>query len=1033
MMGESTEYLDDVEVRHVAWRARDLLAPVASLRLTVVLFALSMVLVFTGTLAQMDAGIWTVVAKYFRSLYVWIPLQTYVGFLRVFFGIQPSSPIPDAIGFPFPGGWSIGAALLVNLLAAHLVRFKLNWSRAGILLTHVGVVLLLVGELITGLFQVEAKMTIAAGETVSYTDVAQRWELAFTAASDGATRKDILIPHSRLQTGVRIKAAELPVDVEVAEFAKNSTIYVTESTDADTIQTQDGRRFGVRFQVDEAAGVDPEAGEDIPSARVRFFKKGTNEEIAAGLLSAWFDRNTTRRLNAQPMPPRSLDAEGQTWYVALRPKREYKPYSLRLIEFRHESYIGTDTPKNFSSLVHLSDAERGEDRDVLIYMNSPLRYEGETFFQAGYLPGDTGTILQVVRNPGWLLPYISCIVVAAGMVVHFGMRLVKFLDRQLGELPVSVEARLKSPAFWLAALSGLVFFALPGMPQREPAEAMHVTQFGELPIVHGGRIKPLDTFARNTLQLLSVRQELSIESGGKSETISAIRWLLDVWSDLDMFSSKAADYRVFRIENEDVLKFMELPVRPGSYRYSIKELQPQYEKLQHEFAKLRRLDEKKLNLFQSKLLDLARRVDAYEDVARLRSPLVIPPQDADSDEWLSIGQVMVGIRQIVAQEGGKFNETLFQRIGPLGHAALGFVRIMERYRTGDAKGFNEALDDFRSKYHRQITDSEYKKVNFETFFNRLAPFYYCAWLYVGLFVVTCVSWLWPHGTLSRASLGLGMFIFLAHIFAIIARMYIQGRPPVTNLYSSAVFIGCVSVGVLLLMEWFYRNGVPTAVAAVLGASTLLVAHYLGVGGDTLEMMRAVLDTNFWLATHVVAVTAGYAATFVAGFIAIVYLVTRLIKLHDRELLKPLADMVYGVVCFATLLSFVGTVLGGIWADQSWGRFWGWDPKENGAVLIVVWNALILHARWGGLVKARGMAVLAVLGNVVTAWSWFGTNQLGVGLHSYGFTSGVATALVTFDGAMFLVAALGLVPTPKHISHVPPHTPKMPGHPPVVVS
>ena len=104
--------------------------------------------------------------------------------------------------------------------------------------------------------------------------------------------------------------------------------------------------------------------------------------------------------------------------------------------------------------------------------------------------------------------------------------------------------------------------------------------------------------------------------------------------------------------------------------------------------------------------------------------------------------------------------------------------------------------------------------------------------------------------------------------------------------------------------------------------------------------------------------------------------------------KELSRMIYGTLCFAIFFSFVGTVLGGLWADDSWGRFWGWDPKENGALMIVLWNALVLHARWGGMVKERGLAALAVVGNIVTSWSWFGVNELGVGLHSYGFTEGV---------------------------------------------
>jgi ABC-type transport system involved in cytochrome c biogenesis permease subunit len=215
----------------------------------------------------------------------------------------------------------------------------------------------------------------------------------------------------------------------------------------------------------------------------------------------------------------------------------------------------------------------------------------------------------------------------------------------------------------------------------------------------------------------------------------------------------------------------------------------------------------------------------------------------------------------------------------------------------------------------------------------------------------------------------------------------------------------------------------------------------------MEMLRAVLDTNFWLATHVVVITLGYASTFFAGLLAILYIFLGVFtpqlsqKLTPRgtatvsataglalgpgaavvtakglssgvgkiDMGKALTKMVYGVICFATLFSFVGTVLGGIWADQSWGRFWGWDPKENGALLIVLWNAIILHARWGGLVRDRGIMNLAVFGNIVTSFSWFGVNMLGIGLHSYGFMDAAFKWLMGFMGSQVLIIGLGLLP------------------------
>jgi len=352
--------------------------------------------------------------------------------------------------------------------------------------------------------------------------------------------------------------------------------------------------------------------------------------------------------------------------------------------------------------------------------------------------------------------------------------------------------------------------------------------------------------------------------------------------------------------------------------------------------------------------------------------------------------------------------------------ARAFVAILDGYRAGDAARFNEAVADFERLTADRLPAAGHSRLAAEVLYNRTAPFYYCTVGYVLAFAAVCLGWALSAGrgraadAVLRFATGLTAWTLLVHTATLLVRMYVMDRPLVfvTNLYSSAVFIGWCAAAVGLVIERLYGRGIGTALACAAGASSLVVAYYidLGMEGDKFEMMQAVLDTNFWLATHVTAVTFGYAATFVAGFVGIAFILLGVFTpLLDRALTKTLAGLIYGIVCFATLLSFTGTVLGGIWADYSWGRFWGWDPKENGAMLIVLWNALILHARWGGLVKQRGLANLAVFGNVVTAWSWFGTNQLGVGLHSYGFTSAAALALVIFNGAMLGVIALGLIP------------------------
>jgi ABC-type transport system involved in cytochrome c biogenesis permease subunit len=283
-------------------------------------------------------------------------------------------------------------------------------------------------------------------------------------------------------------------------------------------------------------------------------------------------------------------------------------------------------------------------------------------------------------------------------------------------------------------------------------------------------------------------------------------------------------------------------------------------------------------------------------------------------------------------------------------------------------------------------------------------------LYVLAFLLACGSWLGWNRMLNRSAFYLLLLALAIHTFGLVSRMYLQERPPVTNLYSSAIFIGWGAVIVALILERIFRDGIGAACAGAVGFVTLVIAHHLAGSGDTLEMLQAVLDTNIWLATHVVAITTGYSAMFLAGMLAIIYVIrgvfTRSLK---KETADSLARMTYGVVCFATLFSFVGTVLGGIWADQSWGRFWGWDPKENGAVLIVLWCAIILHARWGGFIRQRGLMVMALFGNIVTSFSWFGVNMLGVGLHSYGFMQKAFPWLCGFILSQLALMAIAAMP------------------------
>ena len=356
------------------------------------------------------------------------------------------------------------------------------------------------------------------------------------------------------------------------------------------------------------------------------------------------------------------------------------------------------------------------------------------------------------------------------------------------------------------------------------------------------------------------------------------------------------------------------------------------------------------------------------------------------------------------------------------------TELFSLYDGDKAEEFNSLAEQYIKEFEAiPLAEFDARKHHLEHFYHYSAPLFQALIFYgiSALFVMLA----WTMYGVSLDSFGEGMqrsaLIILAvgsllHTIGIVERVMITGKAPVTNLYASAVFISWGSVVCGLIIDFIIRYAAPkaakigfgTLLGSVMGFIVIVVSYNLALRSDTFGKLQAVLDTQFWLATHVVCVTFGYVATFVAGALGLIFLGgSAFTKVFDKEIRQSVSWIIYGIVCFALLLSFFGTVLGGLWADDSWGRFWGWDPKENGALLIVIWNALILHARWGGMIRERGMAVLATLGNVVTCWSWFGVNELGVGLHSYGFTDGVLKSLFWVALAHTTVAIIAAsVPT-----------------------
>ena len=568
---------------------------------------------------------------------------------------------------------------------------------------------------------------------------------------------------------------------------------------------------------------------------------------------------------------------------------------------------------------------------------------------------------------------------------------------------------------WLAgvlALLGAIVYALP----RGNARGFDIGTFAKLPVLESGRIKPLDSVSRNAL--LMIRSKSSVPF--QKRFVSADEWILDM-----MFRPAVADQQpVFVIDNPEVLGLLGIQQSSSRY-YNFEAIRPRIQEIEQQAQIAQKVDARARTPFQSGVVNLFDKIYLYYrlqhtmeapgegglagELNRVSNPdsatrygsltqlayfRILPPMSGPADRgWNSTGEALQGMSR-----GAKPHPGL-----------LPLARMGAAYANGDSDGFNRAVAELRS-VGQTAQPSAQSHADKEIIFNCAEPFFMGMVVYVLAFCSLALSWLWKRDLFQPAAfalLGAGAII---HTVGLAYRIILQGRPPVTNLYSSAVFVGWGIVLLGLVLEYMYRKGFATAVASLTGFATLIVAHHLSMDGDTMTMMAAVLDSNFWLATHVITITIGYSGMFLAGAIAIGYTIWKHIaRVPDPETAKSLVGMTYGVVCFSLLFSFVGTVLGGIWADQSWGRFWGWDPKENGALLIVLWCALVLHARWAGYAREKGIMAMAIFGNIITSFSWFGVNMLGVGLHSYGFMDKAFWALAMFMASQVVLIALCLAP------------------------
>ena len=1038
---------------------RRLVDTLASLKLTVFLLVLSMILVLLGTLEQVHWGVWHVQKVYFSDWFCFYPMD-------------PTAPLR----VPLPGGFTLGALLMLNLGFAHFRHFKATSAKVGISMIHAGLLLLLGGGFVTAIYQEESAMIIPEGEKRNYSEAFREFEIALVGKSAGADAV-VAVPDAILRDIAAKKAPATialpgtPFTLHVLTYHPNAMLRA-KSQMADGLDLKATQGIGARTQL--AYKPLPESFDDNrPNAPTAIVELKTKDQS----LGTWaLNLNLTESFDAQTF----TDA-GKTYEISLRRTRYYVPFTVQLDKFTHEKYPGTETPRRFASDVTLK--EGASSFTYNISMNQPLRHAGLTFFQSSFgstKDGKSLSVLQVVRNPGWLLPYVSVAIMSLGLIWHFGFSLLRFLRGRA------------------AKAAAILTFALLATTADAADASWNTREFGEIPVQSGGRIIPIETLATGSLLQMRSRTSISLTKlervafGQRPSTwtkeqreeiakelpalspelqallekrpvrltggsIGSVDWLIEV----SFRAPIARQLPTFRVEHPNVLK------RVGGDPE--KSLYVSWDGILKNSAELSKAAEQARGRAQADRDSEDRALLQLESAARQYATLSMTfiPGDLPADvtprreygAWISALNRALTEMNASRDNGGSGkafdpelqktvrtfveryqdferegvigllppkDETSAARWDNLGASLLGVIKDQKAHRSGLAEdgvitryadfsmAWREGKDDECSRLSTAIAASLKGpwsgKADSEAWFGRMQPFYWLLIAYAITVLMVFASWLTSSENLRAWSYRLLVACFVLHTLALGYRMWLHGRPPVTNLYSSGIFVawGAVALGIMLERVW--KNGIGAAATGITGFVSLIVAHNLGLSGeDNLESVRAVLDSNFWLATHVTIVTLGYSATFVAGLLGALHLALRAFK-KDYVWGDSVARAAYGILAFAVLASFIGTMLGGIWADQSWGRFWGWDPKENGAILIVLWCAICLHARWGGLVRREGLMQLLVFGNIVTAWSWFGTNLLGVGLHSYGFTeTGSFWLYYVFCPSQLALIALGWLP------------------------
>lgn len=927
----------------------------ADLRIGAVVLLFLALETLIGTLLQAKMGLYATQQMFFHN---WIAIL----------------PIGGGYSIPLPGVPILGLMAILNLSA--VLIFKIQWKlrNFGLILLHLGLMALLLSAGLSWWSSTTAFVELSPGQVVYQAESEHEWELVYLE-ENGKGNAIWMVDFQLLNEGesLHIGAPKLQ-----------------------SFQIVEKSSHGILLGENRKLQHLPIMGE--PSQWTPVVKVKINNQI----------HGVSSRGQSVVLAPGSL--------LFLRKKRMDLPVSFQLIKFIHETHPGSEMASKYESIVTIKE-ENGSSREVRISMNEPLRIGEYTVFQSSWRQGSAGekqSILSVTRNPWRTLPYWSTLLIALGLFWHTA--------RQIGH---AMQQR-KTVATMLIALLGL---GVSPIDAREVPPSLM-----KLPILVDGRAKPFEAYARH----------LKLQVSGTSRSASS--WFVGA-----LFGDSTSDSQeVFLIENPDVRNALGLSGHARD-RYSWKVLVNIGFRLDSLARSALLVQERQRTAMQRDLLRVADSWNRYYAVRHafdfLQTDSVFhanPPRWSGLKNFLDFTKQAPHVRprldSLMKMAGDSLDASAKQELdwvhGVLqsAHAwtpvdfpvvpvldsgkivfrspgaelmlrgpdaqlltILGYWEKIRQHWLANEIHLTEPYAD--SLWMMQLQISQGSKFRnqalcVEAWYYRLDVFYHALLLLFFALILAGLAY-WKHwkklDTIAFVLLSAGWLLVL---LGIALRMYITLRPPATNLYDTFVFSAAVAMPLAWWVGYWRRISLNTALAALVGAILLFLARRHGLNGDTMPVLAAVLDSNFWLTLHVLSITAGYAGVVVAGGYAHWHLwMWKITKDSAQELSAYKALRL--LMMIGLFFTFVGTLLGAIWADQSWGRFWGWDPKENGALIIILWVSFLFHAVPCGWLGRRGFSIGSVFAIQTVLFAWFGVNLMGVGLHSYGFTQGTFYGLVGF--------------------------------------